>query len=88
VFENRLLIIFEPKSDELTGGWRKLHNEGIHNLYSSPNIIRTVKRMRWVEHVAHMGNINEFKIFVGKSYKKRPLGGLGIDGSIILTFNV
>jgi hypothetical protein len=55
VFENRVLRrIFGPKRDELTGGWRKLHNEELHNLYSSPSIIRVIKsrRMRWTGHVA------------------------------------
>jgi hypothetical protein len=50
MFENRVLRrIFGPKGDEVTGGWRKLHNEGLHNLYSSPSIIRMIKsrRMRW-----------------------------------------
>jgi hypothetical protein len=50
VFENRVLRrIFGPKRDEVTGGWRKLRNEELHNLFSSPNIIR---RMRWVGYVA------------------------------------
>jgi hypothetical protein len=49
--------IFEPKKDEVTGGWRKLHNEELHNLYSSPSKIRMIKsrRMRWEGHVARMG---------------------------------
>jgi hypothetical protein len=54
VFENRVLRrIFGPKRDEVTGDWRKLHNEELHNLYSSLNIIRTIKsrRMRWAGHV-------------------------------------
>jgi hypothetical protein len=58
VFENRVLRrIFGPKGDEVTGGWRKLHNEELHNLYSSPNIIRMIKsrRMRWTGNVAGMG---------------------------------
>jgi hypothetical protein len=58
VFENRVLRrIFGPKRDEVTGEWRKLHNEELHNLYSSPDIIRQVKsrQMRWVGHVARMG---------------------------------
>jgi hypothetical protein len=58
VFENRVLRnIFGPKSDGVTGGWRKLHNEELHNLYSSPNIIRIIKsrRMRWAGNVARMG---------------------------------
>jgi hypothetical protein len=50
VFENRVLRIVGPKRDEVTGGWRKLHNEELRDLYSSPAIIRTIKsrRMRWV----------------------------------------
>jgi hypothetical protein len=57
VFEIRVLrIIFGPKRDEVTGGWRKLHNEELHNLYYSPSIIRMIKsrRMRWARHVARM----------------------------------
>jgi hypothetical protein len=60
VFENRVLRrIFEPKRDEVTGGWRKLHNEELHNLYSSPNIIRMImsRRMRWAGHVGNEGCI-------------------------------
>jgi hypothetical protein len=59
VFEYRVLRIFRPKRDGVTGGWRKLHNEELHNLYSSPSIIRIIKlrRMRWVGHVARMGEI-------------------------------
>jgi hypothetical protein len=58
VFENRVLrSIFGPKRDERTGGWRKLYNEELHNLYSSPSNIRMAKsrRMRWEKHVARMG---------------------------------
>jgi hypothetical protein len=58
VFEKRVLRkIFGPKRYEVTGDWRKLHNEELHNLYSSPNIIRMIKsrRMRWAGHVARMG---------------------------------
>jgi hypothetical protein len=58
VFENRVLRrIFGPKRDEVTVEWRKLYNKDLHNLYSSPNIVRVVKsrRMRWAEHVAWMG---------------------------------
>jgi hypothetical protein len=57
VFENRVLRrILGPKRDELTGGWRKLHNKELHNLYSSPSIIRMIKsrRIRWAGHVARM----------------------------------
>jgi hypothetical protein len=58
VFENRVLRrIFGPKRNDVTGEWRKLHNEELHDLYSSPNIIRVVKSrtMRWAGHVARMG---------------------------------
>jgi hypothetical protein len=58
VFENRVLrSIFGPKRDGVTGGWRKLHNEELHNVYSSPSVIRMIKsrRMRWAGHVARMG---------------------------------
>jgi hypothetical protein len=63
--------------DEETGGWRKLHNDEIHNLYSSPSIIRVIKsrRMRWAVHVARMGEKrNAYRILVGKPEGKRPLG--------------
>jgi hypothetical protein len=76
VFENRVLRrIFGPKSDEVTGEWRKLHNE-LHSLYSSPNIIRQIKsrRMRWAGHVAHMGEERyAYKVLVVKPEGKRPL---------------
>jgi hypothetical protein len=69
--------IFGPKRDEETGGWRKLHNEALRNLYSSPSIIRMIKsrRMRWAGHVARMGEKrNAYRILVGKTERKRPLG--------------
>jgi hypothetical protein len=78
VFENRVLRrIFVPKRDEVTGEWRKLHNEELHNLYSSPDIIRQVKsrRMRWAGRVAHMGEERKvYKVLVEKPEGKRPLG--------------
>jgi hypothetical protein len=61
----------------LTGGWRKLHNEELHNLYSSPSIIRIIKarRMRWARHVAGMGEKRiVYRLLVGKPEGKRPLG--------------
>jgi hypothetical protein len=61
----------------VTGDWRKLHNEELHNLYSPPSLISVVKsrRMRWVEHVARMGEKrNANRILVGKPEGKRPLG--------------
>jgi hypothetical protein len=60
----------------VTGGWRKLHNEELHNLFSSPNIIRMAKsrRMKWAEHVARMGKRTTYRILVGKPEEKRPLG--------------
>ena len=56
MFENRVLRVFGPKRDEVTGGWRKLHNEELSDLYSLLNIVRVVKsrRMRWAGHVALM----------------------------------
>jgi hypothetical protein len=78
VFENKVSRrIFGPKRDEVTGGWRKLHNEEIHNLFSSPNIITVIKsrRMKWAGHVAQMGEKrNVYKLLVGKLEGKRPLG--------------
>jgi hypothetical protein len=80
VFENRVLRrIFRTKRDEVTGDWRKLHNEELHNLYSSSDIIRQVKsrRMRRAGHVARMGEGTKvYKILVGKPEGKRPLGRL------------
>jgi hypothetical protein len=69
VFENRVLRIFGSKGNDVTGGWRKLHNEELHNLYFSPSIIRIIKsrRMRWAGHVARMGEKrNAYRILVGK----------------------
>jgi hypothetical protein len=78
VFENRVLRrIFGPKRDEVTGEWRKLHNEELRDLYSSPSIIRIIKSwtMRWVGHVTRMREKrNAYRLLVGKSEGKRPLG--------------
>jgi len=78
VFENRVLRrIFESKKDEVTGEWRKIHNEELSNLYSSPNIVLVIKsrRMRWAGHVARMGEVRGvYKVLVGKPEGRRPLG--------------
>ena len=78
VFENRVLRrIFGPKRDGVTGERRKLHNEELNSLYSSPNVVRVIKsrRMRWAEHVAHMEEgRGVHKVLVGKPEEKRPLG--------------
>jgi hypothetical protein len=75
---NRVLKrVLGPKRDGVTGGRRKLHNEELHDLYSSPSIIRIIKlrTMRWAGHVARMGNKrNANRLLVGKSDGKRPLG--------------
>jgi hypothetical protein len=80
VFEGRVLRrIFGPKRDEVTAEWRKLHNEELRNLYSSPSIIRIIKsrRMRWAGHVAQIGEKrNAYRLLVGKPEGKRPLGRL------------
>src|SRR5215469_11267087 len=77
VFESRVLRrIFGPKRDEVTGEWRKLHNEKLKDLYSSPNIVRVVKsrRMRWAGHVTRMGEERGVhRVLVGKLEGKRPL---------------
>jgi hypothetical protein len=78
VFQNGVLRrIFGPKRDEVTGEWRKLHNEGLNDLYSSPSIIRIIKswRMRWAGHVTRMGEKrNAYRLLVGKPEGKSPLG--------------
>jgi hypothetical protein len=77
VFENRVLRrIFGPKRDDTVGGWRTLHNEELHYLYSLPNTIRIIKsrRMRWAGHISCMGkNRNVYRILAGKPEGKSPL---------------
>jgi hypothetical protein len=77
VFENRVLRrIFGPKRDEVTGKWRRLHNEELNDLYSSPNIIRLIKSrmMRWTGHVARMGERREtYRALVSRPGGRRPL---------------
>jgi len=78
VFENMVLrTIFGPRTDEVTGEWRRLHNEELNDLYSSPNVVRVIKsrRMRWAGHVARMGQERGvYRVLVGKPEGKRPLG--------------
>ena len=78
VFQNMVLgRIFGPRRDEVTGEWRRLHNEELNGLYSSPNILRVIKsrRMRWAGHVALMGEERSvYRVLVGKPEGKRPLG--------------
>jgi hypothetical protein len=77
VFENRVLRrIFGPKREEVTGEWRRLHNQELYALYSSPNMIRVMKsrRLRWAGHVAHMGERRgAYRVLVGKPEGRRPL---------------
>jgi hypothetical protein len=77
VFENRVFRIFGPRRDEVTGEWRKLHNEELNDLYSSPHIFRVIqsRRMRWAGHVAGMGQRRGVcRVLVGKTQGKRPFG--------------
>jgi hypothetical protein len=77
VFENKVLRrIFGPKREE-DGSWRKLHNDELHDLNSSPNIVRVIKsrKMRWAGHVARMGEgRGVYRVLVGRPEDKRPLG--------------
>jgi len=73
----KVVIIFWPTSDEVTEEWRKLHNEELNELYCSPNIVQVIKsrRIRWVGHVAHMGEARGiYRVLVGKPEGKRQLG--------------
>jgi hypothetical protein len=78
VFENRVLRRnFGPKRDEVTREWRKIHNEDLNDLYSSPNIVRVVKfgRIRWAGHLASKGERRGmYRVLVGKPEGKRLLG--------------
>ena len=78
MFENRVLRkIFGPSRDEVTGEWRRLHNEELNDLYSSPNIVRVIKsrRMRCAGHVARMGEgRGVYRVLVAKPEGRRPLG--------------
>jgi hypothetical protein len=85
VFEKCMLRrIFGPKRDEVTSEWRKLHNEGLNDLYSSPNIVWVIKlrRMRLAGHVAHMGG--EERVLVRNLMERDHLEDPSIDGRVIL----
>jgi hypothetical protein len=77
VFENRVLRKISGSKTEEDGSWRKVHNDELHDLYSSPNIVRVIKlrRIRWVEHVACMGEgRGVYRVLVGRPEGKTPLG--------------
>ena len=88
VFENRALRrIFGPKRDDVTGEWRKLHNQELNDLYCSPNIVRVIKsgRMRRAEHVESMGKEEVYTVFWWRNLRERDhLEVPGIDGRVIL----
>jgi hypothetical protein len=88
VFENRVLRrIFGPKRDEGRGGWRRLHNEKLYTLYSSPDVIRMTKlrKTRLTENVARMGERkSRRKVLVGQPERRNNLENQGVDGRIIV----
>jgi len=79
--------IFGPRRDEVTGEWRRLHDEELNDLYSSPNIVRVIKsrRMRWAWHVGRMGEERGVcRVLVGNRRERDHWGDFGVDGWIIL----
>jgi hypothetical protein len=85
VFENRVLRrIFGPKGDEMIGGCRKLHNEELQNLISSPDMIRMIKSRRWVQHVARTGGIGLYIRILVERPKERICEYIDVGGRIIL----
>jgi len=87
LLENMVPRICGPKKDKVKGKGRKLHNEELNDLYSSPNIVRVIKprRMSWTGHVARMEERRDaYRVLVRKPEGKRPLGRPRLDGMIIL----
>ena len=84
MFEKRVLRrLFGPKRDEVTGDWRKLHNEELNDIYCSPNIVRVIKsrRVRWAGHVARMGERRGiYRVLMGNLTQRDHLGDPGVDG--------
>jgi len=91
VFKNMVLRrIFVPRRDEVTGKWRRLYNEELNDLYSSPNSVRVIKsrRMRWAGHVACVGvERGVYRSWWGNRRERDHWGDLGVDGWIILGWN-
>jgi hypothetical protein len=87
VCENRVLRIFGHRRDEVTGEWRKLHNEELIDLYWSPNIVRMIKsrRLRWARYVARMDERRGvYRVLVEETVERDHMGDPGVDGSLIL----
>jgi len=87
VVDGRVLrTIFGPKKEEVTGDWRRLHNDELYDLYSSSNIMWVIKsrRMRWAGHVARIGDRRgAYRVLVGKMRERDHLEDLAVDGRII-----
>jgi hypothetical protein len=87
VFEDRMLRrIFGPRTWKVTGGWKKQHDEELHNLYASKYIIQVIKsrRMRSVRHVAHVEGVNAYKVLAENLKGREHLEDLWVDGKILL----
>jgi hypothetical protein len=85
VFENRVLRgIFGRKKDDVTGEWRRLHNEELNDLYSSPTIFQVIRlRMRWAEHVTRIGESRDVhRVLVGNLRERDHLEDCGVDGKL------
>ena len=85
--EKNVPIAFGPRRDEVTGEWRRMHNEELNDLYCSPNILWVIKsrRMRWAGHLARMGEERGvYEVLVGNRRERDHWGNLDVDGSIIL----